>query len=108
MTTNERRRKIRYLLRVKRRESVATLAQVCGVTARTIRRDIVRMSAELPIYTVPGPGGGVFMLEERQREDLLLTSRQVKMLGALLGRLLSENTVLSEEEEELLCKIFGE
>ena len=54
MNTHERRQKILKILCARKHEKICNLASELGVSERTISRDIVALSLEAPIYTIPG------------------------------------------------------
>lgn len=60
----ERRAAILNLLGNKRHETIKNLADLFGVSERTIRRDIEILSYTEPIYTQAGKyGGGVYVID---------------------------------------------
>lgn len=88
MKTNERRRAIVELLCARKRDTRENLAFEFGVSLRTIADDITALSFEYPIYTSPGPGGGVYIADGFElRADNKLSSKEQAVLEKLLGRL---------------------
>lgn len=66
--------KIVYHLLDKGRTTAPELAEKFEVSVRTIYRDLDAISAAgIPIYTVQGKGGGIFILPEFVLEKSLLT-----------------------------------
>lgn len=63
MTTADRRMEIISVLVVSGHAIAKELAQEFGVTSRTILRDISVLSYGYPIYTKPGAGGGIFIMD---------------------------------------------
>ena len=64
METYERRTQIWEKLRIRRKDTIANLANEFGVSKQTIRRDIDALSREHYVYTLPGRySGGVFVGE---------------------------------------------
>ena len=64
MESTERRRTLMEILCRNRHETIGGLARELGVSERTIRRDIERLSIKEPIYTQSGRyGGGVYVIE---------------------------------------------
>lgn len=63
MTTADRRMEIISILVVSGHSIAKELAQEFGVTSRTILRNISVLSYGYPIYTKPGAGGGIFIMD---------------------------------------------
>ncbi|MCL1878388.1 MAG: HTH domain-containing protein [Defluviitaleaceae bacterium] len=63
MGVNERRAEIKLILEGRRIEQRKNLAARFGVSERTIRYDIEALSAEYPIETVRGNGGGIRLMD---------------------------------------------
>lgn len=61
LTTYERRENIKAILLKKRFSTAQELADIFGVTQRTIFNDIVFLSSRIPITTKVGGGGGIFL-----------------------------------------------
>lgn len=59
MTTSERRRAIVLALCRRKKETLGNFAFEFGVSKRTIETDIMCLSNNEPVYTVPGRGGGI-------------------------------------------------
>ena len=59
MSANERRAEIMRIMVARRQENMQVLASELGVSDRTIRNDIVALTAEYPLETYRGNGGGV-------------------------------------------------
>ena len=76
-----------YILLEKKKVTAKELAEYFGVSVRTIYRDIdVLSTANIPIYTNKGNGGGVCLLEEFVLDKSLLTEEeQNQILFALQG-----------------------
>ena len=89
MRTTERRNAIIELLCERRYEKIENLAFEFSVSECTIRRDILALSLDYPIYTRTGPFGGVYVEENyypgRQflhpEEEALLRKLSVKLKG---------------------------
>ena len=79
--------KIVYHLLDKGRATAPELAEKFVVSVRTIYRDLDAISAAgIPIYTVQGKGGGIFILPEFVLEKSLLTPQEKEqILMALQG-----------------------
>ena len=59
MSANERRAEIMRIMVARRQENMQVLAAELDVTDRTIRNDILVLTAEYPLETTRGNGGGV-------------------------------------------------
>ena len=81
------------------------LAEKFEVSVRTIYRDLDAISAAgIPIYTVQGKGGGIFILPEFVLEKSLLTPQEKEqILMALQGLAAAEDS----RTDELLTKLGG-
>ena len=97
--------KIVYYLLDKGRATAPELAEKFEVSVRTIYRDLDAISAAgIPIYTVQGKGGGIFILPEFVLEKSLLTPQEKEqILMALQGLAAAENS----RTDELLTKLGG-
>ena len=103
MTASERRNAILEDLCMRRFEKVSNLAFQYGVTARTIRNDILMLSLEYPIYTAKGNGGGIYVDEKFRLGKSYLKSEQQE----LLERILPELNGKDAEVMESIIKTFG-
>ncbi len=63
MNAAYRRMEIVSILVVSGHITAKELAQEFGVCIRTIRNDITLLSYGYPIYTKPGAGGGIFIMD---------------------------------------------
>ena len=97
--------KIVYHLLDKGRATAPELAEKFEVSVRTIYRDLDAISAAgIPIYTVQGKGGGIFILPEFVLEKSLLTPQEKeRILMALQGLAAVEDSRI----DELLTKLGG-
>ena len=97
--------KIVYHLLDKGRATAPELAEKFEVSVRTIYRDLDAISAAgIPIYTVQGKGGGIFILPEFVLEKSLLTPQEKEqILMALQGLAAAEDS----RTDELLTKLGG-
>lgn len=97
--------KIVYHLLDKGRATAPELAEKFEVSVRTIYRDLDAISAAgIPIYTVQGKGGGIFILPEFVLEKSLLTPQEKEqILMALQGLAVAEDS----RTDELLTKLGG-
>ena len=87
------------------RATAPELAEKFEVSVRTIYRDLDAISAAgIPIYTVQGKGGGIFILPEFVLEKSLLTPQEKEqILMALQGLAAAEDS----RTDELLTKLGG-
>lgn len=90
--------KIVYHLLDKGRATAPELAEKFEVSVRTIYRDLDAISAAgIPIYTVQGKGGGIFILPEFVLEKSLLTPQEKEqILMALQGLAAAEDSRTDE------------
>lgn len=97
--------KIVYHLLDKGRATAPELAEKFEVSVRTIYRDLDAISAAgIPIYTVQGKGGGIFILPEFVLEKSLLTPQEKEqILMALQGLAAAEDS----RTDELITKLGG-
>lgn len=97
--------KIVYHLLDKGRATAPELAEKFEVSVRTIYRDLDAISAAgIPIYTVQGKGGGIFILPEFVLDKSLLTPQEKEqILMALQGLAAAEDS----RTDELLTKLSG-
>ena len=103
MTATERREEIMRIMVARREESMQVLARELGVTDRTIRNDILVLTAKYPLDTVRGNGGGVRLdksyhpyrntMSRQQTETILnLKDRVSEDEWAVLEQLLREHS----------------
>lgn len=80
MSPGERQREIIRILLSRRFETMKNLAREIGASERTIRRDVMELTADYPLITVPGRYGGVKLADDyhpfmnslsREEEELL-------------------------------------
>lgn len=94
------------LLLERNRVSIPELAQVCGVTTRTVQRDLEAINrAGVPVVSFPGVGGGVGIAENYKLEKRLFSAADVTTLLMGLGSVRSAFT--GDEVVEVLAKIKG-
>ena len=80
MNAHERRKAIIELLAVRKHCSVDSLAAELGVCRRTILRDVSKLSQSFPLYTAPGPHGGIHILDGYRLSRRELTHEQKELL----------------------------
>ena len=84
MTTAERRSEIIRILTARRSETAAHLATELGVSASTIYRDILALTAEYPIDTRRGNGGCVQLASWYHPHRSILSAEQQRVLMRLM------------------------
>ena len=84
---SERRMSIIETLSERRSDSIDNLAFEFGVSRRTMRNDIEILSLSFPLYTIPGPRGGVFVEEGFRLGKRYLSNEQTELLMKLLPTL---------------------
>lgn len=62
------------------------LAWEMDVTRRTIMNDIIALSFDYPVYTKPGEGCGVFIMENYKPYINTLTQTELETLCRLYGK----------------------
>lgn len=103
MTASERRNAILEILCMRRVEKINNLAFQFGVTEKTIRRDILTLSLEYPIYTAQGNGGGIYVDKNFRLGRVYLKNEQQELLERLLPELNGED----KEVMKAILKTFG-
>ncbi len=85
MEAPKRRAAILKLLGKKRHETIKNLADLFGVSERTIRRDIEILSFTEPIYTQAGKyGGGVYVIDTYHVNRIYFKDSESAVLQKLL------------------------
>ena len=84
MGANDRRAELIRLLLSRRRDTVSNLAAVFCVSEKTIRRDLAELTAQYPIVTIPGNGGGVRLEDWYRPHRRLFTKEQCAVLRELI------------------------
>ncbi|MDD6571843.1 MAG: HTH domain-containing protein, partial [Thermoflexaceae bacterium] len=84
MSANERRAEIMRIMVARRQESMQVLASELGVSDRTIRTDILALTAEYPLETVRGNGGGVRIADWYHPHKNILSKEQISVLEQML------------------------
>ena len=101
MSANERRAEIISIMVARRQESMQVLASELGVTDRTIRADILALTAEYPLETVRGNGGGVRIADWYHPHKNILSREQISVLEQLLPQ-------ADEEQKRVLDQMLRE
>lgn len=98
MSANERRQELIELLCHRRHDTYENLAQAFGVSKRTIRYDVERLTLSYPIETASGRyGGGVKIADWYRQDRTQLTPEQASLLTRLASTLNGEEqTVMNE------------
>lgn len=96
MGTAERRMEIFRVLCERRHDTIENLAKEFGVCIRTIKYDVESLSITYPIYTVKGPGGGVYIMDGYRSNRSHLTDKQVALLERLKKTLVGEELRIME------------
>ena len=86
-SSSERRMSIIETLSERRSDSIDNLAFEFGVSRRTMRNDIEILSLSFPLYTIPGPRGGVFVADGFSLGKRYLTDEQTDLLTRLIPTL---------------------
>lgn len=90
MTANERRKALFEVLCLRRHDTRENLAFEFGVSKRTIEYDVQILSANYPIFSVQGKGGGIFIMEGYELHKRCLTDKQSEVLQELAVTLTGE------------------
>ena len=84
MTMNERRAEIIRILTARRKETMRRLAGELDVTMRTIRSDILILTADYPLETLRGNGGCVKVSDWYHPHRNILSSEQQRVLSQMI------------------------
>lgn len=98
-TAFERRQEIAEYLSDCRKTTVPELTVYFQVSESTIRRDLTVLSESIPLYTLPGEYGGVFVDEHWYLGRRYFTEDQSNLLKQLIPG-------LQPEEQEILRKML--
>lgn len=90
----KRRRKIIEFLVMHKTSTREELAQEFNVSKRTITRDIMKLSPDVPIFTTPGNQGGVYILPEYKMDREYLTLAEEQCLRDLVSEVCYERRVI--------------
>ena len=99
MDTAHWRMEIISILAAKRHMTMRELAWELDVSRRMIMNDVIALSFDYPVYTKPGEGGGVFIMESYKPYINTLTQTELETLCRLYGK--SEG-----KEKEILFRII--
>ena len=98
MSANERRAEIMRIMVARRQENMQVLAAELGVTDRTIRNDILVLTAEYPLETTRGNGGGVRIADWYQN---IFSQDQISVLEQLMDK-------ADDEQKKVLDQMLRE
>ncbi len=96
MNAADRRMEIVSILVVSGHVTARELAQEFGVCMRTIRNDITYISYGYPIYTKPGAGGGIFIMDGYKPYNKTLTPYEQEKLKEMYDTTEGENKKILE------------
>ena len=109
LETYERRTQIWEKLRVRRKDTIANLANEFGVSKQTIRRDIDALSREHYIYTLPGRYSGGVFVEENTAYIKYFNESELAVIHKLFY--CAENNIvctITVDEKNVLSKLIAE
>ena len=101
MSANERRAEIMRIMVVRRQENMQVLAAELGVTDRTIRNDILVLTAEYPLETTRGNGGGVRIADWYHPHKNIFSQDQISVLEQLMDK-------ADDEQKKVLDQMLRE
>ena len=96
MTAADRRMEIVSILVVSGHITSRELAQEFGICIRTICKDITVLSYGYPIYTKPGAGGGIFIMDGYKPYNNTLTSYEQEKLKKMYDEAEGEDKKILE------------
>ena len=101
MTAIERRQEIMRILVARRSETASHLARELGVCVNTIRNDILVLTAEFPLETMPGRYGCIRVPEWYHPHRNMLSQQQQTVLSQLMDS-------ANEQQREVLRQMLVE
>jgi len=99
VTAADRRLEIISILVVSGHVTARELAQEFGVCTRTIQHDVSLLSYGYPIYTKPGAGGGIFIMEGYKPYNNTLTPHEQERLKKMYD-------AAEGEDKEILKRVL--
>ena len=109
MGTAERRYEIMKLLCRRRHETIRNLASECGVSMRTIQRDIESLSRTEPIFTQTGKYcGRVFVVEGFSIDRMYMKDAKLDILQKLHIAADEQGYLLTDDEKGLLRSLISQ
>lgn len=85
LCAEERRRRIIEFLIVNKKSTREILADEFHVSKRTITRDIVYLTSQVPIFTKSGNCGGIYILPEYKYDSRHLSYTETECLTGLIA-----------------------
>ena len=108
LSSDNRRERLLRILSLKRRSTIDELAKELGVSERTIMRDIVLLSSEKPIFTMPGKNGGVYIDTHYVSTRLHMKKHETDLLNKIVSDIENYSYCsLSESELSTLKEIVA-
>ena len=101
MSANERRAEIMRIMVARRQENMQVLAAELGVTDRTIRNDILVLTAEYPLEPTRGNGGGVRIADWYHTHKNIFSQDQISVLEQLMDK-------ADDEQKKVLDQMLRE
>lgn len=99
MTASERRMALLEALCLRRHDTRENLAFEFGVSKRTIEYDVQILSANYPIFSEQGKGGGIYIMEGYELHKKYLTDKQSEVLQELA-------VTLSEADRQVVLSVL--
>lgn len=96
MSTIDRQRAILDILFRERHATAKKLAEMFGVSERTIRSDIEELSCHYPIFTVRGRYGGGIQIEKGFWAGVKLSQKQANLLHNLRDSLSGDDLAIMD------------
>ena len=101
MGASERREAIMRILYRRGNETIANLANEFGVSERTIRRDIIELSLNNPIFTVRGRYyGGIHIVDGSAGSQRIFIGRNLETINTVLDYI-SDNPIDGISENDI-------
>lgn len=94
-TPDERRERLIRILMLRGKASLAELANELEVSERTVMRDVDLMSTSRPIFSLPGKGGGIFLVDTYSIYPHALQKSEAALL----------QKIISEAEQTSVCRL---
>lgn len=96
-SATERRMAILQHLCCKRFDTRPNLMFEFGISKNTLDRDLQILACSYPIYTVPGKGGGVHILEGYSLSKKYLSKKQKEVLEKVIGKVDETDAIVLKE-----------
>ena len=85
MNAVERRERLIRILMLRGKTSIKNLASELEVSERTVMRDVDVLSTSRPISTLPGKGGGVFIMDTYEVNLPRLQEYEITLLKKIIS-----------------------